>query len=130
MDSTIVFEDIYNRHYIIIDDRSRITDRWSDGPHPDRDTFNAICINEQGGYQFRLIHGGEENPPLYTMDGIPLYKYVNGEVLPRAEEEIAADLAAIPLLPPTAQEETDVALLDLDYRITLKENEIKESDLA
>lgn len=67
-------EPAYNRHYITTDAQSRITDGWSDGPHPDRDATGAICINEQGGYQFRLFPGGEENPPLYTMDGIPLYR--------------------------------------------------------
>ena len=81
----------YNKHYIKTDDQGRITAGWSDGPHPDRDTANAICINEQGGYQFRLSPGGEENPPLYTMDGIPLYKYYGGQVVSRTEEEMAAD---------------------------------------
>ena len=65
---------MYNKHYITTDAQGLITSGWSDGPHPDRDATNAICINEQGGYQFRLFPGGEENPPLYTMDGVPLYR--------------------------------------------------------
>lgn len=60
------------RHYIAIDAQGRITSGWSDGPQRDRDTTGAVCINEAGGYQFRLTPGGEENPPLYTEDGIPL----------------------------------------------------------
>lgn len=87
--------DFYDKHYISVDEQGRITSGWSDGPDPDRDTTDAICINEQGGYQFRLFPGGEENPPLRTMDGIPLYKWVDGQVVPRTEEEIAADLAAL-----------------------------------
>ena len=80
-----------NRHYITVDTQGRITDGWSDGPYPDRPTANAICINEQGGYQFRLIPGGEESPPLYTVDGIPLYEWDGSQVLPREEGEIEAD---------------------------------------
>ena len=95
----------YNRHYITTDLQGHITSGWSDGPHPNRDTAGAICINEQGGYQFRLFPGGEENPPLYTMDGIPLYKWDGEQAIPRTEEEIAADRAAIPEPPPSPQEQ-------------------------
>lgn len=80
-----------NKHYINVDGRGRITSGWSDGPHPERDITDAICINDQGGYQFRLSPGGEENPPLYTLDGIPLYRWDGAQVLPRTEEEIEAD---------------------------------------
>lgn len=79
-----------------MDDRGRIVDGWSNGPHPEKDTPGAICINEEGGYQFRLFPDGEENPSLWDMDGIPLYKYEGGEVVPRTEEELAADHGAIP----------------------------------
>lgn len=95
----------YNRHYITTDLQGHITSGWSDGPHPNRDTTGAICINEQGGYQFRLFPGGEENPPLYTMDGIPLYKWDGAQAIHRTEEEIAADRSAIPEPPPSPQEQ-------------------------
>lgn len=90
-------EEFYNKHYITIDDQGRVTDGWSGGPHPDRDTTDAICINEQGGYQFRLYPGGEENPPLHTMDGIPLYKWDGEKVVARTKDEIEMD--SIPPLP-------------------------------
>lgn len=99
------FEPVYNRHYIITDAQGCVIDGWSDGPHPDRDTAGAICINDQGGYQFRLAPDGEENPPLYTMDGIPLYKWDREQVIVRTEEEIAADRAAILEPPPSQQEQ-------------------------
>lgn len=97
--------ELYNKHYIITDADSRIVLAWSDGPLPDRDATDAICINEQGGYQFRLFPGGEENPPIYTMDGIPLYRWDGEQVIARTEEEIAADRAARPAPPPSAQEQ-------------------------
>lgn len=94
----------YNKHYITVDAQSRITNGWSDGPCAERDTTDAICINEQGGYQFRLAPDGEENPSLYTMDGIPLYRWDGQAIQPRTGEEIAADRAALPAPPPSEME--------------------------
>lgn len=102
----------YNRHYIITDTRGRVTDGWSDGPHPNRDTTNTICINEEGGYQFCLFPGGEENPALSEEDGIPLYKWDGEWIIPRSRDEIAADRAVIPPPPPSAQEQQRA---DVDY---------------
>lgn len=92
-----------NKHYITTDSQGRIISGWSDGPCPDRDTADAICINEWGGYQFQLFvkfadigcepwyQLTEENPPLYTIDGIPLYKWNGENIVPRTVDEIAAD---------------------------------------
>lgn len=98
-------KEYYNRHYITIRSDGAITDAWSDGPHREKDTANAICINDKGGYQFRLYPGGEENPPIYDMDGTPLYKWNGSQVIPRTKEEISADRAAIPEPPPSEQEQ-------------------------
>lgn len=95
----------YNKHYITTDPQNRITGGWSDGLHPDRDISGAICISEQGGYQFRLAPDGEENPALYTFDDIPLYRWDGEQIVPRTEEEIEADRAAIPAPPPSPQEQ-------------------------
>ena len=100
MDKTMSFE-FYNKHYVSVDDKNRIIDGWSDGPHPEKYTENAVCINDKGGYQFRLFPGGEENPRLWTVDGIPLYKYVNETVQKRSREEVKADRALIPPPPPS-----------------------------
>lgn len=75
---------------------------WSDGVHPDRDVTDAICINEQGGYQFRLTPDGPENPPLKNMVGTPLYVYADGQVLARAPEDIEGDVVT----------QSELALLD------------------
>ena len=97
-------DEFYNKHYIKPDSSNRIIDCWSDGPRPDCDTADAICINEQGGYQFRLFPDGEENPSLYDAEGIPLYKWNGQAVVKRTAEEIAADQSAIPALPPSEME--------------------------
>ena len=86
----------YNKHYIRTDDNNLIIDGFSDAFR--QPTENDICINEQGGYQFRLIVDGElteENPPLYEgMGAIPLYEYKDGEVKRRAEADLEADRLA------------------------------------
>lgn len=90
-------DEMYNKHYIKADSSGRVVDGWSDGPLSDKGTADAICINEKGGYQFRLFPGGEENPSLFEWEYmIPIYKYKDGKVDRRTEEEIAADIAAIP----------------------------------
>ena len=38
------------------------------------------------------------------MEGIPLYRWDGAQALPRTDEEIEADRAAIPAPPPSAQE--------------------------
>lgn len=100
----IAFEPFYNQHFIETDASGNIIRGWSDAFA--LATENAICINEQGGYQFRLLPEGEENPGLFTMDGIPLYKWDGQQVIARDEVEIEADRAAMPKPPimPTTEE--------------------------
>ena len=109
------------RHYIAIDAQGRITSGWSEGPCPGRDTSGAVLLTDQGGYQFRLTPGGEENPPLYTEDGIPLYRWDGAQVVRRSEEEVQADRAAIPPPPPSEQERlrADVDFLAAMQGVTL-----------
>jgi len=81
---------IYNKHYIQTNERGEIVNGFSDAFRQPSDT--DICINDKGGYQFRLFPDGEENPPLFDFPSmIPLYKYADGEVVERTEEELAAD---------------------------------------
>lgn len=84
----------YNKHYITVDEQGRITDGFSDAFRSPAET--DICINERGGYQFRLFPGGEENPVLSEEHGIPLYQYDGGQVVRRTQDEITTDLAALP----------------------------------
>ena len=114
-------DEFYNKHYIRTRVDGAVIDCWSDGPNPDRDIADAICINEEDGYQFRLFPGGEENPALYTMDGVPLYRWDGEAVIPRTAEEIEVDRSAIPAPPPSAQEQlrADVDFLAAMQGVTL-----------
>lgn len=103
-----------NKHYITVDTSGHITDGWSDGPHQGRETEGAILLREDGGYQFRLWPDGEENPPLYTDDGIPLYRWDGERVVERTAEEIEADRAAIPEPPPSETEQLKAKVAALE----------------
>ena len=60
---------------------------------------------------------------LYTMDGIPLYRWDGSAAVERTEEELEADRAARPAPPPTTEE----VLLELaaDYEARLCEIELR-----
>lgn len=104
------FPDFYSKHYIKINQNNLIVYGWSDGPHPEQDTTDAICINEQGGYQFQLFPDGEENPPLYDIDGIPLYKFQNNQIISRTNIEIETDRMAIPEPLPSIQDKLEAQI--------------------
>ncbi len=110
----------YNKHYLKTRDDGAIVDAWSDGSLRVKPTDGAVCFNERGGYQLRLTVDGqltEENPPLWTEDGIPLYKWDGAAVLPRRLEEIEADRAAIPSAPPTEMEQVRA---DVDFILAME----------
>lgn len=74
----------YN-HWIKVDEYNQIIDAWSSGVQPEKDTSSAILLTSNGGYQFRLTHNGEENPPIldfitrkpiYIWTGIKIEKIV------------------------------------------------------
>lgn len=112
----------YNKHYITVDEQNRITNGFSDAFRQPSET--DICINEQGMRQFRIFPDGEENPALYEWDHmIPLYKYESGVVVRRTQEEIDAEIAALPVPEsiPTEQDDTAAMLVDHEYRLTLLE---------
>ena len=80
---------LYNNHYIRTDTNNLIIYGFSDAFHQPEP--NDICIDDQGGYQFRLFPGGEENPSLRDEYGVPLYKHADGEITARSQEELEAD---------------------------------------
>lgn len=94
----------HNKHYITVDEKGRIVNGFSDAFRTPTDS--DICINEHGGYQFRLFPGGEENPRLHEEHGIPLYRYEDA-VAERSVEEIEADIAALPEPGPTWNDQID-----------------------
>lgn len=92
------------KHYIRLDDAGRIIKGFSTAFGEPQD--GDICINEDGGYQFRLEPDGLENPMMMDMDGISLYKYDGGAVVGRSADEIESDRAEIqqPAATPSIEE--------------------------
>lgn len=100
------------RHYIKIDDRNRVLHGYSDAF--EQPESNDICIADDAGRHFELF--GEINPQLTTVEGVPLYKWDSDQVVKRLEQEIQADVDALPPHPPSAQERLEAleqAMLDL-----------------
>lgn len=54
----------------------------------------------------------------YESHGIPLYKYVSGEIVQRTSEEIEADINA---LPPEEPSEQEMLRADVDFLLMLME---------
>lgn len=61
-------------------------------------------IDSGFGDKYHHAQGNYFTDGLYTSDGIPRYKLVDGAAQERTEEEIEADRAAIPAPPPTIEE--------------------------
>lgn len=95
-------------------------DRSDSGSRTSRDAY----AHAQGNYfPDGLADDTGAHKYIYDAGSSPKYREATAA-------EMQAERDAFPKPPPTAQEETDATLLDLDYRMTLLENGIKERDLA
>lgn len=111
-----------SKHYIKIDNNKRITKGFStDFEEPQE---NDICINENGGRHFELL--GQINPSLLNMQGVYLYKYENGEITKRTEEEIGNDINEIP----KELSQTDLVMLALADLDTQRQQDKLDTQLA
>ncbi len=82
------------KHYVTLDHVGRIIDGFSSALRQPQ--TSDICINEQGGWSFKLFANGEDNLAL-TKDntGCHLYRYENGQIRKATDAELAAELAEI-----------------------------------
>ena len=93
--------------YVKTDPQSRITAINSDAFLPDVDGWTEIDLGE--GDRFHHAQGNYFPQPIMTIEGVPRYKLVDGEVVERTAEEIAADIAKIPPPPPDPLQVTQKA---------------------
>ena len=63
-----------------------------------------IKIDEGVGDKYNLCQSHYFDGGLYTMDGIPRYRWDGTQAVERTEEELEADRAALPTPPPTTEE--------------------------
>ena len=90
-----MFEMPKSRVYILLDEKERIVRIEGEYSLPS-DLTGWVQIDEGYGDRFSLAQSHYLDGGLYTMQGIPRYKYEGGACVLRSEEEIAADRDALP----------------------------------
>ena len=107
--------------YIQTDTEGRIL-RCDGGYTTPSDLTGWIEIDEGTGDKYNLCQSHYFDGGLYTMDGIPRYRWDGSAAVLRTEEELEADRAARPAPPPTTEE----VLLELaaDHEARLCEIEL------
>lgn len=110
--------------YIQIDDASRIIAINSSAFLPS--TEGWIEIDRGLGDRYHHAQGNYLPKPLYEERGIPVYKYVDGEVVERSQEEIDADYHE----PVPQPSETDIALVELAALESENATRLDEQDAA
>ena len=110
--------------YIKIDDASRIIAINSSAFLPS--TEGWVAIDHGLGDRYHHAQGNYFPKPIYEERGIPVYKYVDGEVLERTQEEIDADYHE----PVPQPSETDIALVELAALESENATRLDEQDAA
>lgn len=89
--------------YIQTDAEGRIV-RCEGGYTTPTDLTDWAYIDEGTGDRYNLCQGNYFPGGLYTIDGIPRYKWDGTQAVERTEEELEADRKARPAPPPTAEQ--------------------------
>ena len=110
--------------YIRIDDANRIVDINSNAFLTD--VSDWIEIDRGFGDKYHHAQGNYFPKPIYEERGIPVYKYVDNEVLERTQEEIDADYHE----PVPQPSETDIALVELAALESENAARLDEQDAA
>lgn len=86
------------RVFIKVDEKSRIIRIEGEYSLPS-DISDYILIDEGYGDRFNLAQTHYLDKGLLTNDGFYQYKFVNGTVMERSQQEIEADRQAAPIVP-------------------------------
>ena len=97
------FEMPKSKVYIQTDAEGRII-RCDGGYTTPSDLTDWTEIDEGTGDKYNPCQSHYFADGLYTMDGIPLYRWDGTRAVERTEEELEADRAARPAPPPTTEE--------------------------
>lgn len=118
-----VFEQPKSKVYIKTDTTGRIL-RCEGGYTTPADLTGWVQIDEGTGDRYNLCQSHYFEGGLYTSDGIPRYKLVDGQPVERTEEEIAAD--RLPLQARAARAQRDKLLTATDWAV-LPDSPLDES---
>ena len=102
-----------SRVYIKADDRNRII-RCEGGYTTPVDLAGWQEIDEGDGDHYNLCQSHYFDGGLYTMDGIPRYRWDGTQAVLRTEEELEADRAAIPEPKPSKTVEARLTALEAE----------------
>lgn len=118
-------EETTSKVYVLTDKYNRIT-RCEGGYSIGniRDFTGWTLIDEGTGDRFNLCQSNYFPDGIYTEDGIPRYKLVDGQAVLRSEAEIADDRAAIPEPVPVADPRDEVIAQLMREVAALKGGEI------
>lgn len=103
-------DDFASKVYIKIDDKGNIV-RCEGGYTTPQDLTDWIYIDEGYGDKYNLCQSNYFDDGLYTMDGLYRYKYINGQIVKKTEQEIAEEYIA-PEYVPT---DTEKLRADIDF---------------
>lgn len=105
--------------YVLLDERSRVL-RCEGGYTMSNidDLRRWTYIDEGTGDRYNLCQSHYLDGGLYTMQGIPRYKYEGSACVLRSEAEIAEDVANLPKPEPSQLEQTQAEAVQ--YRAALK----------
>lgn len=109
-------ENLKSKVYVLLDDRSRVL-RCEGGYTINNidDVSKWTYIDEGTGDRYNLCQSNYFDA-LYTMQGIPQYKYEDGACVLRSEAEIAEDVANLPPPAPVGPTSAEAA----QYKAALK----------
>ena len=99
-----MYKIVASKVYVKTDESDRII-RCDGGYTTPEDLSGWTQIDEGTGDKYNLCQSHYFDGGLYTADGIPRYKLVDGKPVERTAEEIAADRAALVPTAPTALEQ-------------------------
>lgn len=105
--------------YVLLDERNLVL-RCEGGYTMSNidDVSQWTYIDEGTGDRYNLCQSHYFDGGLYTMQGIPRYKYDGSACVLRSEAEIAEDVAALPKPEPSQLEQTQAEAVQ--YRAALK----------
>ena len=85
------------------------------------DTTDWIEIDEGLGDKYHHAQGNYFDNPIMTDSGIYRYKYIDGEIIEKTEQEIATEEANLPPPEPTTEIDLLSFAVDHEYRLILLE---------
>jgi len=92
------FEMPKSRVYALVDENNRVTRIEGEYTLPN-DLSGWVQIDEGYGDKYNLAQTHYLDKPLTTEDGIYRYKYEDGEIVERTEEELEADIQEVQATP-------------------------------